>query len=293
MPLYVARQLCPQLIVVPPEGDRYRACSAQVFAILKEPGTTFEPLSLDEAFIDMDPFTDVEAHALVVSLRAKIKAVTGLTISAGLAKSKLLAKIASDFQKPDGFTYVEPGSEASFLAPLPIGKLYGIGPKSEARLVAAGITTIGALAEATDATLLPLLGRSLSAYRELARGIDHRPIRAHRERKSISSETTFEFNLSGETQLLPILLEQTKELAEILQRKQLRAAGVSVKIKRPDFTVSGKQTALREPTNDARVLFAAARYCLREGDFASRPIRLIGTKVSTLTNDTTRQLPLW
>ncbi len=293
MPLYRAKQLCPNLLVVPPDGARYRECSAMIFAVLEAVGTPFESLSLDEAYLDLGDRSPEESLDLVVALRREVHSVSGLTMSAGLGSSKLIAKIASDVNKPDGLTYVEPGDEAAFLHPLPIGRLYGIGPKSERRFIEAGITTIGMLAESDDATLAALLGRSAQAYRDLARGIDDRVVAPYRERKSISSETTFETNLQGEGQLFPILIEQAQELAETLQRKQLRAQSVTVKIKRPDFQVSGKQTSLREPTNDARLIFAAARFCLRQAGFHTQPIRLIGTKVAELTGDTTRQLPLW
>lgn len=293
LPLYIAKQRCPDLLVVPPDGARYRECSAIIFSILAATGAPFEPLSLDEAYLDLAAYDADSACQLAEQLRSDVYAATRLTISAGLGTSKLVAKIASDFKKPNGFTYVAPGTEVEFLAPLPIGRLNGIGPKSEPRFLAAGITTIGALVAADDVTLLPLLGSSVAAYRDLARGLDNRVVATHRERKSISSETTFEHNLRGEERLLPIIAEQAQELAETLQRKHLRANNVGVKIKRPNFSVSGKQTMLSEPTNDARIIFAAARFCLRNGGFADDAVRLLGTKVSQLTDDTTRQLPLW
>jgi len=293
MPLYKALELCPHLLVVPPNGQRYRECSAAIFALVEATGRPFESLSLDEAYIDLHDRNSDAAQELIRNLRADVTSITGLTISAGLGTSKLIAKIASDLGKPNGFTVVEPGNEAAFLAPLPIGQLYGIGKKSEPRFLQAGITTIGDLASADDTTLFPLLGRSIQAYRDLAHGIDNRVVTSLRERKSISSETTFEQNLSGEAHLLPIIAEQAQELAETLQRKQLRAGNVGIKVKRPDFTVSGKQTMLKEPTNDARIIYAAACFCLRSSQFHKQPLRLIGTKVAQLTDDTTRQLPLW
>jgi DNA polymerase-4 len=293
MPLYHALELCPNLIVVPPNGQRYRECSAAIFALVEALGCPYESMSLDEAYMDLEEYTWEQACELVRKLRADAHDITGLTISAGLGNSKLIAKIASDVGKPNGFTIVEPGTESTFLAPLPIGRLYGIGKKSEPRFLEAGITTIGDILTADNSVLYPLLGRSIDAYRDLARGIDDRVVTPFRERKSISSETTFEHNLSGESRLLPIIAEQAQELAETLQRKHLRAGSIGIKIKRPNFSQSGKQTMLKEPTNDARIIYAAARHCLRSGGFTEEPLRLIGTKVAHLTDDTTRQLPLW
>lgn len=293
MPLYKARLACPQLVVVPPEMAKYQAISREIFAIFRRDGRPVEGLSLDEAFVDIGEATLDNAIASAVSLRREVFEATGLTVSAGVATGKLIAKIASDTCKPDGLRAVAPGDEAAFLAPLPVGRLWGIGPKMQTRLSVFGVTTIGEIAELDDARLRELFGSWWREVRDLAHGVDPRPVEPARETKSISTEETFEYDVRDERRLIEILRIQARELAESLERERNVAQTIAVKIKRADFTIVGRQTHLVEPTRDARRIFRAAVYCLRRAALDGAPVRLLGTRVASLTEGDAIQTSLF
>jgi DNA polymerase IV len=293
MPLYRALELCPHLTVVPPNFAAYRETSQRVFAIFEEDARAVEGLSLDEAFCD--PATDDldEAVTFAQRVRARVRAEVGLTLSAGVATVKMVAKIASDANKPDGLTIVPPGTEAAYLAPMPVGRLWGIGPKTQPRLEAAGIRTIGDVAALDDARLYDLFGRGGLFFRDLARGLDDREVDPSRERKSISTEETFEYDERYEPRILALLREQADELARDLQAKHLRASTVGVKIKRADHTITGRQTSLTVATNDADAIHDAAVWCWQRAGMQGLPIRLLGTRVASLTDEEARELRLF
>jgi DNA polymerase-4 len=300
MPLYRALELCPQLTVVPPNFTAYRETSERVFAIFEEDGRAVEGLSLDEAFVAVaalrqaqDDKALAEAVAFAQRVRERVRAEVGLTVSAGVAAVKMVAKIASDVNKPDGLTVVRPGTEAEFLAPMPVGRLWGIGPKTQSRLQHAGIRTIGDVAALDERTLYDLFGRGGAFYRDLARGVDEREVDPSRERKSISTEETFEYDERDEARILALLRVQADELARDLQAKQLRASTVGVKIKKADHTVTGRQTSLAVATNDAAAIHDAAVWCWQRAGLYGVPIRLLGTRVASLTDEESRELRLF
>ncbi|MBV8154914.1 MAG: DNA polymerase IV [Candidatus Eremiobacteraeota bacterium] len=282
MPLYKARAACPQLVVVRPDMAKYKQVSREIFAILERRGHAVEGLSMDEAFVDFAGAAPAAAVALAAELRGEILAATGLTVSAGVASGKMIAKIASDSCKPNGLLAIAPGEEAQFLAPLPVGRLWGVGPKTQRRLLAYGIGTIGEVAALDDARLHELFGSWGNDVRELARGIDRRSVESERETKSISTEETFEYDVTDERALIDVLRQHARELAEKLTAENLSAATVGVKIKRADFTLVGRQTHLEEPTRDARHIFRAAVYCLRRARLEGAAVRLLGTRVASL-----------
>ncbi len=293
MPLYRALELCPQLTVVPPNFSAYRESSERVFAIFADGGRAVEGLSLDEAFVDV-PGDDLGAAvACAERIRARVRAEVGLTVSAGVARGKMVAKIASDANKPDGLTVVEPGTEAAFLAPMPVARLWGIGPKTQPRLHAAGVHTIGDVAALDDARLYELFGRGGRFFRDLARGIDEREVDPSQERKSISTEETFEYDERDEARILALLRAQADELAEGLRARRLRAQTVGVKIKKADFVVTGRQTTLAVPTDDADAIHDAAVWCWSRAGVRNVPIRLLGTRVASLTEEKERELRLF
>jgi len=293
MPLYHALDLCPHLVVVPPNFAAYRATSEQVFAIFADGARAVEGLSLDEAFVAL-PEDDLDAAvAFAQRVRARVCDEVGLTVSAGVARGKMVAKIASDANKPDGLTVVEPGTEAAYLAPLPIGRLWGIGPKTRPRLEAAGLRTIGDVAVLEDTRLYELFGRSGPFYRDLARGIDEREVDSSRERKSISTEETFEYDERDETRIRALLRAQADELAGYLVEKRLRGSTVGVKIKRFDHAIVGRQTSLAVPTNDADTIHDAAVWCWERAELRGVPIRLLGTRLASLTVEEARELRLF
>lgn len=293
IPLYRALERCPQLIVVSPTMELYKEVSREVFAIFSAHAQAVEGLSLDEAFLDL-PTDDIEAAVrLAQSVRAEIVAKTQLTASAGIATSKLTAKIASDLCKPNGLLAVKPGEEAAFLAPLAVGKLWGVGPKTEARLQSFGIRSIGDVAALDESRARSLFGSSATQMRELALGIDPRPVHAEREIKSISTEETFDYDVSDERILLRLLREQAREIAERLAREDVSAQVIGIKIKHADFRVAGRQTHLREPTRDAARIFAASRACLRRLALGGQAIRLLGTRCAELSSGSALQLTLF
>ncbi|MBV9719679.1 MAG: DNA polymerase IV [Candidatus Eremiobacteraeota bacterium] len=293
MPLYKARGACPQLVVVPPEMAKYRAVSREIFGILSARGYPVEGLSLDEAFVGIGDVEFETARRVCADLRCEIFAATRLTVSAGLATGKMIAKIASDTCKPDGLLAIAPGEEAAFLAPLPVGRLWGIGPKMQARLGVFGITTIGELARIDDARCRELFGSWWREVYDLARGVDRRPVDPVRETKSISTEETFEYDVHEERRLIEVLRTQARELAETLEGERAVAQTIGVKVKRADFTVVGRQTHLAEPTRDARRIFRAAVYCLRRATLEGVPVRLLGTRVSSLSEGDVLQTSLF
>lgn len=293
MPLYKAKLACPGLVVVAPDMQKYRTISREIFTVLSARGEPVEGLSLDEAFVALSETALEAARERAAALRREILDTTGLTVSAGVATGKMVAKIASDSCKPDGLLAVAPGDEASFLAPLPVGRLWGIGPKSVARLNVFGIATIGELAALDDARLRELFGSWWHELSDLARGIDRRRVEPDRETKSISTEETFEYDVRDERRLVEVLRVQARELAEALERERTVAQTIGVKIKRADFTVVGRQTHLAEPTRDARRIFRAAVYCLRRAALEGAPVRLLGTRVASLTEGDALQTSLF
>jgi DNA polymerase-4 len=289
LPLYRAREMCPQLVVVPPRMETYRSVSQEIFGIFASRGFPVEGLSLDEAFVALDGLELDRACEVAQAIRAEVLDATRVTVSAGIASGKMVAKIASDSCKPDGMRGIPPGEEAAFLAPLTVGRLWGIGPKTQSRLEVWGITTIGQLAALDDASLARFFGSWGPELRDLARGIDRRPVEPGRETKSISSEETFEYDVRDEAKLIDVLRQQAKELARALANEDLSAQTVGVKIKRANFEVLGRQTHLAEPTRSPRRIFHAALFCLRRAQLAGAPVRLLGLRVASLVPGSPRQ----
>jgi DNA polymerase IV len=291
-PLYRAREACPELVVVRPDMQKYKAVSREIFAIFGKRGHNVEG-SWDEAYIDFGDCPLDDARELAQAIRAEVAGSVGLTVSAGVAGGKLVAKIASDACKPDGLSVIAPGNEAAFLAPLPVGRLPGIGPKTQPRLERRGVTTIGDVANLSDAALKELFGSWGAEVRDLARGIDSRRVHTGRETKSISTEETFEYDIADEARLLAVLREHARELARDLEKQNLVAQTVGIKIKRTDFAVFGRQTHLSEPTRDAERIYAAAAHCLERAALAGTPIRLLGTRAADLVTGESSQQELF
>jgi len=283
MPLYRARELCPQLIVVPPDFEKYRAASKIVAEIFQAHARAVERLSLDEAFLDVGDIPLDAAREVGLRIKGAVCTATALAVSIGIAAGKMVAKIASDDSKPDGLIAIEPGTEAAYLADKPANRLWGIGPKTNARLRGYSIERIGQIAALDDARLFDLFGRWGEAVRDLARGIDPRPVTEGDDTRSISSEETFERDVSDLNVLASIVRQQAAELAARLQRHELWAHTIGVKIKLADFSVTGRQTTLAQPTNDARIIGPAALFCLKRARLDGKPVRLVGVRVASLS----------
>ena len=248
MPVFKARELCPELIILPVRFELYREVSAQVRAIFERYTEWIEPLSLDEAYLDVSHLKQ-PGHEIAASIRRDIQRETGLTASAGVAPNKLVAKVASDWNKPDGQFIVPPSRVESFMRDLPVRKIWGVGPKSAARLQQAGIETCGDLQALDRAGLVDQFGSFGLELYFLCRGIDERPVQAHRIRKSLSNERTFGKNLNSLPACRDALREQHAELMEDLRQgaPDRAVAKVFVKIKFADFRRTTAEVSATQP----------------------------------------------
>lgn len=290
MALFKAKSLCPALVVAPPNFPRYKELSQAVFAIFARGGRAVEGLSLDEAYVDCatDDFDAAVAYARGV--RQTIRDEVGLTVSAGVASQKLVAKIASDAAKPDGLAAVAPGDERAYLAPLPVGRLWGIGPKTQARLAARNVATIDEIAELSDEVVFALFGRGGRSVREMARGNDVRRVESARETRSVSSESTFEFDIADSDVLRENVRALASEVAQRLRTHGLRGSTIGVKVKLANFTILGRQTTVAVPTDDASTIAAAALHCLERAALDGNAVRLLGVRVAAITEEPVRQV---
>ncbi len=292
VPLYAALQSCPELVVVPPNMEKYRRVSRQIFEIFARNARLVEGLSMDEAFVDLATDRMEEAIAQARAVRREVSDAAGVTVSAGVASGKMIAKILSDSCKPDGLRWLRPGEEAAFLSPLSVGRLWGVGPKTQARLEARGIATIGDVAALSQEGARVVFGSAGMHMRNLALGMDDRRVEPQRETKSISSEETFEYDLSEDSELLAVLRTQSQELAEKLRAENLRAHTIGVKIKPSGAPVLGRQAHLDEPTAEADVIYACAALCLRRAQLRGAAVRLIGIRAASLDATAPQQQPL-
>ncbi|MFE1977777.1 DNA polymerase IV [Streptomyces hygroscopicus] len=294
MAMAQARRLCPNAAFLTPRFTLYRQVSDAVMALLHTLSPLVEPLSLDEAFVDLEAGgtepTAEAARAVGERLRNDIRAVTGLTGSVGLAGSKMLAKIASEQAKPDGLVLIEPGTERDLLGPMPVRTLPGVGPATAEALRRAGIHTVAETREAGEAELVRLLGRAHgSSLFLMANGRDERPVVAERDAKSISVEDTFDVDLTDRTRV-------QLEIARLADRcvRRLREAGrsgrtVVIKVRRYDFSTLTRSETLRGPTDDPGVVREAAARLI-EGVDTTAGVRLLGVGVSGLADYTQEDL---
>lgn len=286
MPMREALRRCPEAICVPPRMARYKEISEQVFAIFHEFTPLVEGLSLDEAFLDVTASQRLlgSAESIGSDIRSRIVRQTGLTASVGVAPNKLLAKIASDLNKPDGMCRIGPDNMRDILDALPIEKLFGVGTKTLPTVHAAGIRSFGDLRLAGDEVLWRAFGKHGKAMRERASGLDDRPVEPNREEKSISAEQTYAKDIHGAATLNVELLRLADRAASRLRAHELAAGTVSVKIRRADFTTYTRQRTVQPPTQDTAVVSAAAK-ALLERWLATQPdaaVRLLGVGVSDL-----------
>ncbi|CBV42857.1 DNA polymerase IV [Halomonas elongata] len=290
MPTARALRLCPHLTLLPGDFDKYRAVSRQLQDIFHELTPVIEPLSLDEAFLDVTDVENFQGSATWMAqwLKRECLARTGITVSVGVAPAKFLAKIASDWEKPDGLTVIPPEQVDTFVATLPVHKLHGVGPATAARLEALGIATCSDLRRLPFERLIDEFGKFGRRLFELARGIDERPVRTERERKSISVETTFEQDLpdlSSAQQALAPLCERLKE--RLARYGQPPLAGLFVKVRFDDFSLT---------TLESRGLPAApesfSQLLEQAWSRAHRPVRLLGVGARLIPEEARQQLPL-
>ncbi|MGQ0630356.1 MAG: DNA polymerase IV [Sporichthyaceae bacterium] len=294
MPAGQARALCPHAAFLGGRFGAYREASRIVMGLLRELSPVIEPLSLDEAFVDLAAvgtgWDSRRIRAVATALRADIHTATGLTASVGAGTSKLIAKLASDLDKPDGLVVIDPGTELALLHPMPVRKLWGVGPATAERLHRAGLTTVADLAGADEAELVTLLGQAHGrGLHALANGRDERPVSPHRESKSISVEDTFERDVVERALLQEVCERMARRVTDRLRTTGLSGRTVTLKIRRHDFSSQTRSMTLPGPTDDARTVAATARRLLTEVD-TTDGIRLLGVGVSGLVDWTQEDL---
>ncbi len=284
LPISRAYRLCPHAIFVRPRMEHYEEMSRRVFAVLRSFTDLVEPLSIDEAFLDVTGSQQLfgDAETIGRRLKAQICRETGLVASVGIAPNKFLAKIASDLGKPDGFVVVPHGGEVAFLRDLPLSRLWGVGPKTEARLTRIGLRTIGDLAGVPRATLEEMLGEAGGHLWELARGIDDRQVVPWEAAKSIGAETTFGEDTDDPERLRKTLLKLAERVAHRLRDEGYLAGTVTLKYRDSTFTTLTRALTLAEPTDVSGALYRATLTLLERVPQRRRKVRLLGVSTSRL-----------
>lgn len=293
MPMARALSLCPKAVVVPPRHHLYGNYSRRVMDILRRASHLFEQVSIDEAYLDVTESTPKWEDAIEVArqLQHQVAEETSLSASLGVATNKLVAKVASDHDKPGGLTVVRPGDEARFLAPLPVRALWGVGPVMAGKLSEIGVATVGDLARLPEDDLRLRFGSQGISLARQALGIDGRAVVTEHQIKSISQERTFRRDVVDEEVLQHQLWHLSQKVAERLRRKELAAGTVTLKLRYADFTTLDRQMTLAVPTDDEHALFRAAQSLLERSWQRGRPVRLLGVAARRLSAPP-RQLPL-
>ncbi len=292
MPIGRAARLCPDAAFLPVDRDRYASVSRDIMAILAGFTPLVEPLSIDEAFMDVTASRALfgSGEAIGAEIKRRVTAGVGLTASVGVAASKFVAKVASDLRKPDGLVVVPPGSEAAFLAPLPIGRLWGVGRVTERALETMGIRTIGQLAAIPPDRLQARFGASGAGLAALARGEDDRPVEPSQPPRSMGAEETFDVDHREMARLRTTLRRQAERVARELRAEGYAARLVTLKLRFADFSTHTRAHAT-EPTQDGLAIYTEACALLERLRLA-QPVRLIGISVSGLGPAAQGQLSL-
>lgn len=287
MPMSRAIRLCPEAIIVPPHFDQYREVSRQIREIFERHTPLVEPISLDEAYLDVTAeLTGIPtATETAQIIRTEIRRETGLTASAGVSVNKFLAKIASDWRKPDGLFVIKPHAVSTFLPPIPVVRLPGVGPATERQLIEIGVVKVGDLLPFSREDLRQKLGRFGDRLWELARGIDDRPVQPHGPAKSVSSENTFSTDLTLE-EIIPHMRKEAESVWNSIAKKGRQARTVTVKLRNAEFRTLTRRETVPSPLASCDDLEAAARRLLTRFDFAGTDrYRLVGVGVSNFTDE--------
>ncbi len=282
MPARQAFELCPHAIFVRPRFAAYKEVSRQIRAIFHEYTDLVEPLSLDEAFLDVTENKKgiVSATHIACDIKNRICRVTRLTASAGVSYNKFLAKVASDMNKPNGLTVVPPGQGEQFVATLPIRKFFGVGAVTEKKMLSLGIKTGEDLKQWTEDELTRHFGKAGAHYFNIVRGIDNRPVEPSRVRKSLGKEITLGHDIDDIGQMLEILETLSDGVAEQLQRYGEKGCTITVKVKYHDFRLVTRSITLQNPINSAQEIMAEVPGLLRKTDAGKIKIRLLGVSIS-------------
>jgi DNA polymerase-4 len=285
LPIHTARKLCPQGVFLPVRMARYQEISRRIMEIFLRYTPLVEPLSLDEAFLDVTGSLRLmgTAEDIAIQIRGLVRETTGLTVSAGIGGSKLVAKIASDLNKPDGLTIVPPGREEEFLAPLPIGRLWGVGHTTREALALIGVKTIGDLRRISPTILTAKFGKGGMLMYDSARGIDLRPVEPSQEAKSIGHEETFTEDLRSLKRIEQELLALCCKVGKRVRDKGLTGRTITIKVKYRDFVQVTRSLTLAEPVGgDDKSLYQTGRLLLAKTEIGLRPIRLLGISLANL-----------
>lgn len=282
LPMARAARLCPHGVFLPVRMERYKEVSDRIFEIFRRFTPLVEPLSLDEAFLDVTESGRLfgSAEEIARKIRAAVRSEAGLTVSAGVASSKFVAKIASDQNKPDGLTIVAPGREKDFLWPLPVSRLWGVGKVTGAKLGEMGVRTIGDLARVPAEALAAAFGRHGTHLHRLAHGIDEREVETEREIKSMGREDTFDEDLVSEEDVRRELLAISTRVAARLRRHGMKGRTVCLKVKYADFRLVTREATLAFATDDGGEIFRHALSLVGRTEAGTRPVRLLGIYLS-------------
>ncbi|HLD36767.1 MAG TPA: DNA polymerase IV [Planctomycetota bacterium] len=285
MPISIAYNKCPQGVFLPVDMEKYLNVSEEIFTILNDFTPDVEPISVDEAFLDISQTHQLFGGALETcrQIKARIKKELNLTASIGLAPTKMAAKIASDLKKPDGLVEVQPEHMQEFLRPLNIRKISGLGEKTEIILNRIGITTIGQLADASPAKLTTLLGANGYQLHQLAQGINPREVQTRGEVKSISNETTFDQDTSERTVINRTLMRLSEKVAGRLRHHRLKARTITLKIRLTGFATYTRALTLDAPTSFDDAVYRAVKKLYSDFDCRGKKIRLLGVKASNFS----------
>jgi DNA polymerase-4 len=288
IPMARAVRLCPALVIVRPDFARYKAASQVVFAIFRSVTPLVEPLSLDEAYLDVteNAWGETLGRSVAHRLKEQIRATTGLTASAGVAPNKFLAKIASAWKKPDGLTVIAPERVEQFLHKLPVDALWGVGPVTAERLRERGIERLVDVRTADPALLREAVGNSADWLRRLAEGIDDRPVEPNQTAKSSGTENTFSDDLVDSQEIRKEIDEMARDGAAWLERRGLECRTVTIKVRYSDFTTITRSHSKAPPTRDADDIAARAVGLLERTEAGHRPVRLLGVSLHNLVDPT-------
>ncbi len=286
MPMAVAKRLCPKAIIVPVHFNRYRAVSAAVFSIFESFTPIVQPLSIDEAFLDITGTEKLLGDPVTIArkLKVRIKSETGCTGSVGVAPNKFLAKLASDLEKPDGLTVIGQHEIDHVLPGLPIEKIWGIGPKTAAKMHGLNVRTFGDLRALPIEALTRKFGDEAEHYRRLAFGVDDRPVTPDREAKSIGHEQTFGVDVQQPDEIRTIILEQAEQVSARLRKHKLTAKSVTVKIRFGNFETVTRRCTLPASVDTTAAIWEAAKRLFEEWAKEFKPVRLIGVTAGQLSN---------
>ena len=284
MPSALAYRKCPHIIFVKPRFEVYKAVSAQIRAIFHEYTDLVEPLSLDEAYLDVTNNKKSLPSATLIAkeIRQRILEETKLTASAGISINKFLAKTASDVQKPNGQTLIPPEKAMEFVATLPIERFYGIGKVTAEKMHQLGITSGADLRNRPEGELIRLFGKSGRYYYQIARAIDHRPVNPNRISKSLGAENTFSENLTKESQMLEELSEIAEQLAGRLERNQRQGKTITLKVKFADFVQITRSKTVSFSISSRRTIEELAHELLLQEKLEGKEVRLLGISISSL-----------